>query len=175
MPAVCVELAKSLLLRQQPESTLGQIEQGADTRVRLSVVVSKGTFIISLQASDSPIGDQCPVMAEGLVNFELDSLIFALGILVSVRLAVGVEFTSKCRAGSGLLALRQAWAVRKKVAGRIGPSICIHCGEARASGRSLWKCRDQHVERNIGSGIPIRVKTCRGHSRRLVSRPIRGV
>ena len=111
MFAIAAQEPDTLLVSEQSECALGEVKERANTRVGLTVVVSKRTLIITAQLSDPVVDGERPAVAEGLVHFELHGLVFALRILVSVRLAVGVELATKCCAVTRLLTLSLAGAI----------------------------------------------------------------
>src|SRR5437899_5694778 len=97
MTAICVERSDTLLLPEQAEFPFGEVKKRTDTRVSLVVIVAEGTLIVAVEAGDPPVGDQGPVVAEALIEFNLHRLINALGILVRIRLSVRLEFSAEQR------------------------------------------------------------------------------
>src|SRR5258707_4729317 len=93
--AVGNQLTDTLLLADKTEHAFGQVEQRANARVSLVVVVAEGAFVVAAEASDAIVGNQGPVVTEALVDFKFHGLVFTLGIFVGVRLAIGLEFTAK--------------------------------------------------------------------------------
>src|ERR1700730_7669258 len=133
--AIAAQKSDTLLIGEKTELALGEVKERADARVGLAVVVAERALVITAQLSEAVVHRECPVVAEGLVHFELHSLVFTLGILVAVRLAVCVELAAKRCAVARLLALSLARAVWKQRAGRRGPRARVNGWEASASGR----------------------------------------
>ncbi len=134
MLAVRVQSANALLAGQETQLTLGKVEEGADAGVGLAVVVAERAFIVPFQLSDAIVYAERPVVAEGLVHFELDRFVFTLGVLVGVGFAVGVEFRAEGCALTSHFAVSQAPAVGKQVATGVRPRTRVDGREARASG-----------------------------------------
>ena len=103
-------------------------------------------------------------MAETLVEFNLDCLVDAPGILIGVRLTISVEFASKRSAVTGLLTLSQVSAIGKEIAGRIGPSACVDRGEARAAKHGAKSIGN--IWRDIGSWSVVSVYAGRRKAQR---------
>ena len=73
MPAIGIEWSNLELVSKQVEVTGSEIEQRADTRIGLTVVISKMPFVVSTQARNAPVRKQLPIVREALVYFYLQS------------------------------------------------------------------------------------------------------
>ena len=73
MPAISIEWSNLELISKQVEVTGSEIEQRADTRIGLTVVISKMPFVVSTQARNAPVRKQLPIVREALVYFYLQS------------------------------------------------------------------------------------------------------
>src|SRR2546430_16388637 len=133
MAAIRVERTNSLLFAEQPKSCFGKVKKGADTRVSLVVIVAECAFIVAVEAGNPPVRNKSPVVAKALVQFNLHRLIYAPGILVSIRFAISVEFSSEGGAATRLLTLSQIGAIGEEAASGIGPSAGVDGGGARAA------------------------------------------
>src|SRR5215467_9254191 len=54
--AVRIQRPDTLLPAQQAKGAFGQVEEGANPWVSLVVVVTEGSLVISIEASDAPVG-----------------------------------------------------------------------------------------------------------------------
>src|SRR5262249_25772037 len=93
MSSVRVEWTNSKLIAQQIEFTLHEIEQGADTRISLSVVVAEVTFVVSPQTCYAPVRKELPVIRETLVHFNLKRFVLVYWIRKTVWCPVNAEVT----------------------------------------------------------------------------------
>src|SRR5438552_17814759 len=78
----------------------------------LVVVVAERAFVVAAEPSDAPVGNESPIVAEALVHFEFDRLVFALWVLIGVRLAVGLEFAAEQRRRIGVEFAVDRWETR---------------------------------------------------------------
>src|ERR1700682_430424 len=111
--AIAVQEPDALLIAQQAQLAFRKVKQRADSGVGLAVVVAERAFVIPAQLRYAVVGGDCPVVAEGLVHFELHSLVFTLRVPVSVWLAVCVELAAKRSTLTRHLAISEVGAVRK--------------------------------------------------------------
>src|SRR5229473_6539047 len=111
--AIAVQEPDALLISKKTKRPLRKVEQRADARVGLAVVVAERAFVIAAQLRYAVIGGECPVVAEGLIHFELYSLVFAFRVFVGVWLAIPIELAAKRRAAASL-ALGKVGAVRQE-------------------------------------------------------------
>src|SRR6266852_9562247 len=143
--AIAVQEPDALLISKKTKRPLRKVEQRADARVGLAVVVAERAFVIAAQLRYAVIGGECPVVAEGLIHFELYSLVFAFRVPVGVWLAVRMEFPAKFSLGieyGDLLWI--SWAdrlgrIKVRVRHQDRPRFQIrriHRREASTSGRS---------------------------------------
>src|SRR6266851_1623545 len=110
--AIAIEEADALLILKKTKLPLRKVKQRADAGVGLAVVVAERTLVISAQLRYAIVGGERPVVAEGLVHFELHGLVLTFWIPVSVRFAIAVELPAKRRAAASL-ALGKVGAVRQ--------------------------------------------------------------
>src|ERR1700716_2230579 len=92
---IAIQEPNTLLVSDKSEHAFSEVEQRTDAGVGLAVVVAERAFVIPAQLRYPVIGGDCPVVAEGLIHFKFDSLVFTLRVLVSVWLAVCVELAAK--------------------------------------------------------------------------------
>src|SRR5439155_19678473 len=110
--------------------SFGQVKQSADAWVSLIIVIAECALVIAPKAGDTPISNQRPVVAEPLIYFEFYGLVFALRVLIRIRLSVRLKFPAKqrsrCRNILGISWLRSV---------RVGHHPCrlIHRRKARAT------------------------------------------
>src|SRR5262249_3099684 len=93
--AVSVKRTDGKLIAKQIELALDEIEQRADARVCLTVVIAQVAFVISSQARDTPVRQQLPVIREPLVEFEFKGFVLVHWIGETVRDAINAEFASQ--------------------------------------------------------------------------------
>src|SRR6266851_4635085 len=147
--AIAIEEADALLILKKTKLPLRKVKQRADAGVGLAVVVAERTLVISTQLRYAVVGGERPVVAEGLVHFELHGLVLTFWIPVSVRFSIGVELPAKRRAAASL-ALGKVGAVlqedkfwigrtggHRRIKAGVGhrPRRRVHRRETRASGR----------------------------------------
>ncbi len=68
MAAIGVERADRKLIAQQIELTRGEIEQRADRRICLAVIIAEMAFIVAFELGDPPVAQHLPVITELLQN-----------------------------------------------------------------------------------------------------------
>src|SRR5713101_9156546 len=100
--AIAVQEPDALLISKKTKRPLRKVEQRADARVCLAVVVAERAFVVAAQLRYAVIGNQRPVVAEGFVHFKLHRLVFALRVFAGVWLAVGEKLTTESRAAACL-------------------------------------------------------------------------
>src|SRR5215467_126480 len=84
MPAISIEWSNLELVSEQIEITGGEIKQRADTRIGLTVVISKMPFVVSTQARNAPVRKQLPIVRKALVYFYLQSFVNVDGVDESI-------------------------------------------------------------------------------------------
>ena len=67
VPAISIEWSNLELISKQVEVTGSEIEQRADARIGLTVVISKMPFVVSTQARNAPVRKQLPIVRKALV------------------------------------------------------------------------------------------------------------
>src|SRR5215467_2119385 len=103
VPAVGVERADGELVAEQIELAGREVEQRADGRVRLAVVVAEVSFEVTSDAGDAPVRQQLPALRESLVKLYFDSAVIAdrvgeaVSHAVSARIACGLAVRAKRR------------------------------------------------------------------------------
>ena len=95
MATIGVERSNPLLLTEKTKLPFGQVKQRADAWIGLAIVIPECALVIAAKASDAPVRDESPVVAEAFVDFDFHSLVFALGILVSIGLPIGLKFSAE--------------------------------------------------------------------------------
>src|SRR5262249_50065691 len=145
------------------ERAFGQVEQRADARIGLAVVVAERALVVAAQASDAPVGDKRPVVAEALVHFELNRLVFALRVFVGIWLAVGLELAAEPRAGIQDELLRSRMGCRRWIRDR--PSRAVHTWEAGAAHNLSESVAD--VSCHVWSGLIVAVDAGRRQTGRF--------
>src|SRR5262249_35322617 len=62
-----------------------EVEERADSRVGLAIVIAEVAFEVALEGRDAPVGKQLPAIGEALVEFDLDRLVIADRVGEAIR------------------------------------------------------------------------------------------
>src|SRR5262249_39051467 len=77
---ICIERPDCELIAEQIEITLSEVEERADARIGLPIVIAEVAFKVALERRDAPVGKQLPTIGESLVEFDLHRLVEANGV-----------------------------------------------------------------------------------------------
>src|SRR5262245_59147229 len=154
--AVGVERPDGELVAEQVEVAGGEVEQRADARVGLTVVIAQVTLEVAFEFRNTPIARQLPAIGEAFVQLYLHRFVITHRIGETVRLAIRLDNRSVIVIYAGLREADALAALEEKFGLRA--NTCNTTRSAGAPRRSVGDkgfvftvdahCREGRCERN---------------------------
>ena len=116
---IAVEWTDSKLVAQKVEISLREVEQRADARISLTVIVTQVSFKVAFQLGDAPVEEALPSISEAAIEFDFDCTVLTHGIREPVCFSVGIYKRVVVTVDSGL---REAYGLTAIVVEVIGLS-----------------------------------------------------